>query len=186
VHEAIWDEFMPRFVEASRNLRQGDPSDASTDIGPMVDEANAARTEAWVAEAVDQGANVLLGGVRDGTFYAPTILTDVPRDARVCSNEAFAPVVVAEKVASVPEAIAAVNDSTFGLQAGVFTTDLTSAWTAFHELEVGGVMINDIPTYRVDHMPYGGVKDSGLGREGLRWAIDDMTEVRIMVLAWPQ
>ena len=186
VHEDVWDEFMPRFVEATRNLRQGDPSDAATDIGPMVDEANAARTESWVDEAVAAGARVLAGGTRDGTFFAPTILADVPRTAKVCTSEAFAPIVVAERFSSLPEAIASVNDSSYGLQAGVFTSDLGSAWTSFNELEVGGVMINDTPMYRVDHMPYGGVKDSGLGREGLRWAIDDMTEVRIMVLAWPQ
>ena len=186
VHEDVWDEFMPRFVEATRNLRQGDPSDASTDIGPMVDEANAARTESWVDEAVAAGARVLAGGTRDGTFFAPTILADVPRTAKVCTSEAFAPIVVAERFSSMPEAIASVNDSSYGLQAGVFTSDLGSAWSSFNELEVGGVMINDTPMYRVDHMPYGGVKDSGLGREGLRWAIDDMTEVRIMVLAWPQ
>ena len=114
------------------------------------------------------------------------MLTNVPRQAQVCSAEAFAPLVVAFPFRELDEANAAVNDSVFGLQAGVFTSDLRAAWTSFNELEVGGVVINDIPTYRVDHMPYGGVKDSGLGREGLRWAMEDMTELRIMVLAWPQ
>ncbi len=186
VHEAVYDDFMARFLEGARNLRQGDPSEASTDLGPMVDEANAARTQAWVDEAVADGAQVLLGGTRDGTFFPPTVLTNVPRTAKVCSNEAFAPLVVVETFSDVDEAIASVNDSTFGLQCGVFTADLAGAWAAFNGLEVGGVIVNDVPTYRVDHMPYGGVKDSGLGREGLRWAIEDMTEIRLMVLAWPQ
>ena len=115
----------------------------------------------------------------------PTILTDVPVTAAVCSNEAFAPLVVAFPFNDLGDAIRRVNDSSFGLQTGVFTNDLGAAWRSFHELEVGGVIVNDVPTYRIDHMPYGGVKDSGLGREGLRWAIEDMTEIRIMVLAWP-
>ena len=186
VHEAVWDEYMAKFLAAAAALKQGDPADPATDIGPMVDEKNALRTQAWVDEAVAMGGRLLLGGKANGTFFPPTVLTDVPLRARVCSAEAFAPLVVASKFGDMAEAIAAVNDSAFGLQAGVFTNDLASAWTAYGELEVGGVIINDIPTYRVDHMPYGGVKDSGLGREGLRWAIEDMTELRIMVLAWPQ
>jgi acyl-CoA reductase-like NAD-dependent aldehyde dehydrogenase len=186
VHADVYDEFMDRFLEGARALRQGDPSDASTDVGPMVDDANAERTQAWVDEAVADGAEVLLGGTRNGTFFPPTVLTNAPRTAKVCVNEAFAPLVVVEKFEDVDDAIASINDSTFGLQAGVFTSDLSAAWTSFNRLEVGGVIVNDIPTYRVDHMPYGGVKDSGLGREGLRWAIEDMTELRLMVLAWPQ
>jgi len=186
VHEAVYDDFMGRFLDGAKNLRQGDPSDASTDVGPMVDEANAQRIQSWVDEAVESGAEVLLGGTRDGTFFPPTVITGAERSAKVCSNEAFAPIVVVEKFSDIGEAITSVNDSTFGLQAGVFTSDLAGAWTAFNELQVGGVVLNDVPTYRVDHMPYGGVKDSGLGREGLRWAIEDMTELRLMVLAWPQ
>jgi acyl-CoA reductase-like NAD-dependent aldehyde dehydrogenase len=186
VHEAVYDDFMGRFLEGVKNLRQGDPSDASTDVGPMVDEANAARTQSWVDEAVADGAQVLAGGSRTGTFFPPTVLTNVDRGAKVCSSEAFAPLVVVEKFSDIGDAIESVNDSTFGLQAGVFTSDLAGAWAAFNGLEVGGVILNDVPTYRVDHMPYGGVKDSGLGREGLRWAIEDMTELRLLVLAWPQ
>jgi glyceraldehyde-3-phosphate dehydrogenase (NADP+) len=186
VHEDVWDEFMARFVAAVEALTVGDPADPATDVGPMVDEKNALRTQAWVEEAVALGGTVLTGGTANGTYFAPTVLTNVPFHAQVCSNEAFAPLVVAFKFRDIGEAIAAVNDSFFGLQTGVFTNDLAAAWTSFGELEVGGVIINDIPTYRIDHMPYGGVKDSGLGREGLRWAIDDMTEIRIMVLAWPQ
>jgi glyceraldehyde-3-phosphate dehydrogenase (NADP+) len=186
VHADIWDDFMPRFIEASAALRQGDPADPATDIGPMVDEANALRTQAWVDEAVAAGGDLLLGGKATGTFFPPTVLTNVPLSARVCSGEAFAPLVVAFKFTDIAEALRQVNDSVFGLQAGIFTAELASAWMAFNELEVGGVVVNDIPTYRVDHMPYGGVKDSGLGREGLRWAIEDMTELRLLVLAWPQ
>ena len=186
VHEDIWDEFMSRFVAASATLRVGDPMDPTTDVGPMVDEANARRTQDWVDEAVAMGGKVLLGGRAQGTYFPPTVLTDVPFNARVCSSEAFAPLVVAFKFSSMDEAIRRVNDSDFGLQTGVFTADLADAWKAFNELEVGGVIINDIPSYRIDHMPYGGVKDSGQGREGLRWSIEDMTELRIMVLAWPQ
>ncbi len=186
VHEAIWDEFMGKFTAAASALRMGDPMDPATDLGPMVDEANARRTQEWVDEAVAMGGRLLLGGKAQGTFFPPTIMTDVPFIARVCSSEAFAPLVVAFKFSTMAEAIRRVNDSDFGLQTGVFTSDIGDAWTAFNELQVGGVIINDIPTYRIDHMPYGGVKDSGQGREGLRWAIEDMTELRIMVLAWPQ
>jgi glyceraldehyde-3-phosphate dehydrogenase (NADP+) len=186
VHEDVWDEFMAKFVTAAAALKVGDPADPTTDVGPMVDEANALRTSAWVDEAKALGGRVLLGGTATGNYFAPTILTDVPLHAKVCSGEAFAPLVVAFKVRSLAEAIEAVNDSAFGLQTGVFTNDLAGAWAAFNDLEVGGVILNDAPTYRIDHMPYGGVKDSGLGREGLRWAIEDMTELRILVLAWPQ
>ncbi len=185
VHEAVWDTFMEKFLAGVAALRVGDPMDATTDVGPMVDEGQASRTQRWVDEAVAMGGTVLAGGRADGAFFPPTVLTDTPFAAQVCSNEAFAPLVVAFRFSTLDEAIAQVNDSMFGLQTGVFTNDLAGAWRAFGELEVGGVIINDIPTYRIDHMPYGGVKDSGLGREGLRWAIDDMTEIRIMVLAQP-
>ena len=185
IHESIWDAFMERFLEGVKALKQGDPLDPTTDIGPMVDEHQASRTQRWVDEAVAMGGTVLAGGQANGTFFPPTVLTDVPVSAQVCSNEAFAPLVVAFRFATLDEAITRVNDSMFGLQTGVFTNDLAGAWRAFGELEVGGVIVNDIPTYRIDHMPYGGVKDSGLGREGLRWAMEDMTEIKIMVLAQP-
>jgi len=185
VHEDVWDEFMGRFVDGARALKVGDPLDPTTDLGPMVDAAAAGRTQRWVDEAVALGGKLLVGGVADGTFFPPTVLTDVPVTAQVCSNEAFAPLVVAFPFRDFDDAIARVNDSMFGLQTGVFTNDLAGAWRAFAEVEVGGVIVNDIPTYRIDHMPYGGVKDSGLGREGLRYAMDDMTEIRIMVLAQP-
>src|SRR5918995_2827131 len=185
LHEAIWDAFMDRFVTGVRNLKLGDPLDPTTDVGPMVDENQASRTQRWVDEAVAMGGKVLAGGTADRTFFPPTVLTEVPLAAQVCSNEAFAPLVVAFEFRDLDDAIARVNDSMFGLQTGVFTNDLAGAWRSFNELEVGGVIVNDIPTYRIDHMPYGGVKDSGLGREGIRWAMDDMTEVRLMVVAQP-
>jgi acyl-CoA reductase-like NAD-dependent aldehyde dehydrogenase len=185
VHEAIWDTFMERFVEGARALKVGDPLDPLTDLGPMVDENAAGRTQRWVDEAIAMGGVALLGGKADGTYFPPTVLTDVPISAQVCSNEAFAPLVVAFPFSDLDDAIGRVNDSMFGLQTGVFTNDLAGAWHAFAELEVGGVIVNDVPTYRIDHMPYGGVKDSGLGREGLRYAMEDMTEIRIMVLAQP-
>jgi acyl-CoA reductase-like NAD-dependent aldehyde dehydrogenase len=186
VHEDVWDDFMGRFVEAAGRLQVGDPLDPKTDVGPMVDDAAASRTQRWVDEAVAAGAKVLLGGKADGTYFPPTVLTETPVACQVCSNEAFAPLVVAFPFSDFGDAVRSVNDSAFGLQCGVFTNDLAHAWHGFEELVVGGVILNDIPTYRIDNMPYGGVKDSGLGREGLRYAIEDMTEQRILVLAWPQ
>ncbi len=185
VHRSVWEPFMERFVAGAAALTVGDPMDPETRLGPMVDLAAAERIGRWVDEAVTAGARVLTGGRGQGQAYPATVLVDVPRDAAVCSQEAFAPVVVAAPFDDFDAVLAEVNDSRFGLQAGVFTNDLGHAWRAFEELEVGGVIINDVPTYRIDHMPYGGVKDSGLGREGLRWSIEDMTEVRIMVLAQP-
>ncbi|MGZ6314148.1 MAG: aldehyde dehydrogenase family protein [Candidatus Limnocylindrales bacterium] len=185
VHDAVWDEFTDRFVEASRGLKVGDPLDPQTDVGPMVDLKAVARTQAWVDEARSMGGRVLLGGTANGSYFDPTILTDVPTTARVCSEEAFAPLVVLSKFTDFAEAVRCLNESRFGLQAGVFTNDLAHAWSAFEEIEVGGVIVNDVPTYRIDHMPYGGSKDSGQGREGLRYAIEDMTELRIMVMGQP-
>ena len=185
LHEDIREAFLERFVAGVKALAMGDPADPATDLGPMVDEGQAQRTQRWVDEAVQLGGRVITGGTANGAFFEPTILENVPVEAQVCSNEAFAPLVVVFGFSDFGDAIAQVNDSMFGLQTGVFTNDLGNAWRAFNELEVGGVIVNDIPTYRIDHMPYGGVKDSGLGREGLRWSIEDMTELRIMVLAQP-
>src|SRR3954451_17998320 len=185
IHEDVWDAFLPKLIEGAKALKVGDPLDPQTDLGPMVDENAASRTQRWVDEALAAGGASLLGGRAEGGFFQPTILTDVPVTAAVCSNEAFAPLVVVFKFREIDDAIRQVNDSFFGLQTGIFTNDLDHAWKAFNGLEVGGVIVNDVPTYRIDHMPYGGVKDSGLGREGLRWSIEDMTELRIMVLAWP-
>jgi glyceraldehyde-3-phosphate dehydrogenase (NADP+) len=185
VHRSRYDKFLTQLVEGAKQIKTGDPLDPETQMGPMVDEANAARTERWVREAEEMGGRTLLGGRANGSFFPPTVLVDTPPTAQVCSNEAFAPLVVVFPFDDFGEAIKQVNDSFYGLQSGVFTNDLGHSWQAFNELEVGGVIVNDIPTYRIDHMPYGGVKDSGLGREGLRWAIEDMTELRIMVVAEP-
>jgi len=186
VHEAIAGAFREKLVQGVRALKLGDPLDPTTDVGPMVDLPNAERTERWVNEAVSLGGKVLAGGHAKGAYFEPTILEDVPGSAQVCSNEAFAPLVVLFTFSDFDEALRRVNDSSFGLQAGVFTNDLGHAWQAFNELEVGGVVLNDISSYRIDHMPYGGVKDSGLSREGLRWSIEDMTELRLLVFAEPQ
>jgi acyl-CoA reductase-like NAD-dependent aldehyde dehydrogenase len=186
VHEDIREAFLDKFLEGVKALKLGDPLDTTTDVGPMVDGKAASRTQRWVDEAVQLGGRIVVGGKADGAFFEPTVLENVPVEAQVCSNEAFAPLVVVFPFTDFGEAIRQVNDSFFGLQTGVFTNDLAHAWQAFNELEVGGVIVNDIPTYRIDHMPYGGVKDSGQGREGLRWSIEDMTELRIMVLAQPQ
>jgi glyceraldehyde-3-phosphate dehydrogenase (NADP+) len=185
VHAEVWDAFMERFVAGAQAIRTGDPLDPETALGPMVEAAQAQRAERWVEEAVAMGGQLLTGGRADGSFFAPTVLANVPLAAQICSNEAFAPVVVAFPFSDFGDAIRQVNDSFYGLQTGVFTNDLANAWSAFEGLDVGGVIVNDVPTYRIDHMPYGGVKDSGIGREGLRWAIEDMTELRIMVLAQP-
>ena len=183
IHSSIFDQFIERLVAGAKTLVAGDPLDPETQLGPMVDEQAAERTGRWVREAEELGGRVLLGGRAEGSFFPPTVLVDTPAEAQVCSNEAFAPLVVCFPFDDFGDAIREVNDSFYGLQTGVFTNDLSRSWRAFNELEVGGVIINDVPTYRIDHMPYGGVKDSGLGREGLRWAIDDMTEIRLMVIA---
>jgi len=182
VHEARYDAMVDRVVAAVEALRTGDPSDEATDVGPMISEAAAERVESWIGEAVAAGAKVLTGGVRDGATLAPTVLTGVPPDAKVCAEEVFGPVLVLAPVPSDEAGFAAVNDSAYGLQAGVFTGDLRTAFAAGRALQVGGVIVGDVPSYRADQMPYGGVKGSGIGREGLRSAMDDYTEPRVIVL----
>jgi len=182
IHQDIYDRFIDSFVKGTEALRMGDPLGESTDIGPMIDEENLRRVDEWVREAVDKGAGILTGGRRDGNFYLPTVLTDTEPDMKVSCMEVFAPVVTVSRIKDIEEGIRAVNDSEYGLQAGLFTNNLNKAYRAFEGLEVGGVIINDVPTYRVDHMPYGGVKRSGSGREGIRYAIEEMTELRLMVL----
>ena len=185
VVESIYDDFQRRFVDKVRQLQMGSPLDPATDLGPMVDAKAVARTHEWVGEALADGAKALVGGEPDGLFYPPTVLVDVPKEARVCGEEVFAPVVNLFGVPDFKAAIAQINDSQFGLQCGVFTNDLERTLLAHDELEVGGVIVNDVPTWRTDAMPYGGVKDSGLGREGLRWSIEDMTEPRLLAFARP-
>ena len=185
VVEAIFAEFQRLFVERVRQLKMGSPLDPATDLGPMVHARAVARTHEWVGEALARGARALVGGEPEGLFYPPTVLVDVPKDARVCGEEVFAPVVNLFSVPDFAGAVAEINDSQFGLQCGVFTNDLERTLLAHDELEVGGVIVNDVPTWRTDSMPYGGVKDSGMGREGLRWSIEDMTEPRLLAFARP-
>jgi aldehyde dehydrogenase (NAD+) len=181
-HRDVYDQLVEKVVKHVAALGVGDPNDDATDVGPLVDKAAARRVEAWVEEAVAAGARVLIGGTRDGASYAPTVLDDVPADAKVCADEVFGPVVILAPVDSDDEAFAAVNASRFGLQAGVFTHDLQTAFRAHRSLDVGGVIVGDVPSYRADQMPYGGVKDSGTGREGVRSAMDDLTVDRVLVL----
>jgi len=185
VHEGVYDELRERLVQATRALRMGDPRDEDTFIGPMISESEAARLEGWITTALGRGARLLCGGGRKGAMLEATLLEDVPEDADVVCREAFGPVAVLSRFTDFDAALAQVNASSFGLQAGVFTRDLYRALRAWDVLDVGGVVVGDVPSWRVDHMPYGGVKDSGLGREGIRFAIEDMTEIRMLVIRTP-
>ncbi|MGW6534920.1 aldehyde dehydrogenase family protein [Streptomyces sp. NPDC055051] len=178
----VYDRLLPKIVAAVEAQVTGDPADDATDVGPLVDEAAARRVESWVDEAVAAGAKLLAGGKREGATYAPTVLTDLPADVTLARAEVFGPVLTVAKVDGEAEAFAAVNDSDFGLQAGVFTHDLQTAFRAHRALEVGGVIVGDVPSYRADQMPYGGAKRSGVGREGVAYAMDDYTYERVLVL----
>lgn len=182
VERAVAEEFLPRLLEAVAALRTGDPFDPDVEVGPMVDLAAAERVEQWITEAVAGGAKLLAGGDRKGTTVEPAVLTDVPLDAKVWAEEVFGPVLSVSVVDDVDHALELVNDSAYGLQAGVFTRDIQVAFRARSELDVGGLIIGDVPAYRADQMPYGGVKGSGVGREGVRSAMTDLTEDRVMVL----
>ncbi|MES2465236.1 MAG: aldehyde dehydrogenase family protein [Armatimonadota bacterium] len=184
VHQALFDDFLVRFADAVSRMVIGDPGDTATDIGPMISDAACHKAEAWRDEALSGGARaVLLGSRRSGsTLLGPTILTNTAAEMAVNQEEVFAPIVVVEPYDTFPEALARVNDSRYGLQAGVFTRDVNRLFEAFATLDVGGVIANDVPQYRVDNMPYGGVKDSGFGREGVRYAIEEMTELRLLAL----
>ncbi len=179
---AVYDRLVPRLVAAVEALVTGDPSDDATDVGPLISEDAARRVESWVNEATKAGAEVLTGGTREGASYRPTVLAGVPTDAKVSCEEVFGPVLSVTRVEGEEAAFAAANDSKFGLQAGLFTRDLQAAFRAHRALRVGGVVVGDVPSYRADQMPYGGVKDSGVGREGVRFAMEDYTYERVMVL----
>jgi len=181
VQEDAFERFADMFVEQTLKLKAGDPEDPETDVSVMIDEENATRVESWVQEALDNGAVLLCGGKRKAAFFEPTVLTNTRFDMKVCSLEIFGPVVVLEKYRSFGDAVHEINKGRFGLQTGVFTNRIDEMNMAFHDLVVGGVIINDVPTFRVDHMPYGGVKDSGLGREGVKYAMMDMLEPKILV-----
>ena len=180
VHEQIYDRFTQELVRRVEALKVGDPLDEGTDVGPVIDPGAAARVEEWVAEAVDAGAELLAGGEADGSLLRPTVLGNPRDDLRVSCQEVFGPVIGVTRYADVHDAVRAVGRSDFGLQAGIFTNDLALVDEAFDEIDVGGLMVNDVSTYRIDHMPYGGVKDSGFGREGLRYAIEEMTELKLV------
>jgi acyl-CoA reductase-like NAD-dependent aldehyde dehydrogenase len=182
VHASIYEAFRERFVAAVKALKAGDPREETTFLGPMISEGEAKRLHGWILEAKERGAKVLCGGDRVGSMLEATVVEGTPRDAALYREEAFGPVALLSSFETMDEALKEVNDSQFGLQAGLFTNDLQVAMRAWDELDVGGVLVNEVPSFRVDNMPYGGVKESGLGREGIRYAMEDMTEIRILVI----
>jgi glyceraldehyde-3-phosphate dehydrogenase (NADP+) len=182
VHERLFDEWTDDFIKAGGNLKHGDPLNEDTEFSVMIDEAAAQRAESWISEAVGNGAKLLCGGNRDGSMLEPSVLSNTNPEMRVVAEEVFAPIAVVEKFGDFREAVDLANQSKYGLQAGVFTNDLANMEYASRNLEYGGVIINDSPTFRVDNMPYGGSKDSGFGREGVRYAMEEMTERRLVVL----
>jgi len=183
VASEVYDEFATRLVKQIESLKVGDPMDPTVDVGPVIDKGEVTRIGEWVAEAVSQGAEVLTGGTGEGPFFQPTLLSQVNPEMKVCKEEIFGPVVTISPYQTFEEALASVNDSKYGLQAGVFTNDINRAFEAHRTLEVGGVIVNDVSAFRADQMPYGGSKESGFGREGLRFAMEEMTEQRIMVMS---
>jgi acyl-CoA reductase-like NAD-dependent aldehyde dehydrogenase len=185
VHTDVYDEFKAKLVTRTKALIMGDPKNEDTFIGPMISEGEAERLQNWIDEAAAAGADILCGGQREGTMLPATLLENVPKDLSICTEEAFGPVAVITKFSDFDDALKMVDDSQFGLQAGIFTRDIYKAHKAWDTLEVGGVVIGDVPSYRVDNMPYGGVKESGLGREGIRFAMEDMSEIRNMVIRTP-
>ena len=180
VHEDVYQSFVEAFLARVRGLKVGDPLDEATDVGPVIDPGAAERVELWVEEARKGGATVLEGGSRTDNIWQPTVLAEIKPEMLVSCQEVFAPLVVLYRYADIRQAIAAVEESDFGLQAGLFTNDLNVVKQAFDDIDVGGLMINDVSTFRIDHMPYGGVKHSGFGREGLRYAIEEMTELKLL------
>jgi acyl-CoA reductase-like NAD-dependent aldehyde dehydrogenase len=181
IHRNLFDEFTNRFLESTQKLKLGDPLNPETDVGPMITEDDAKRTENWVNESVQGGAKILIGGKREKNFYYPTVLSNVKPDMKVMAIEIFAPVVSFVPFEDFSDAVRMVDDSIYGLQAGVFTSDIEKAFQAIKGIKVGGVIVNDVPTYRADQMPYGGVKESGIGREGLKYAIEEMTDIKMVV-----
>ena len=181
IHASKYDDFLESLINETQAFRPGDPLDEKVTMGPMIDLENAERIESWVNEAVAEGAKIQTGGKRDKSYYPPTILTNVNPNLPVACSEAFGPILIVNSYTNFNDAIKAVNNTDFGLQAGVFTNNMNKALGAFNQLDVGGVVINDIPTFRVDNMPYGGVKDSGFGREGIKYSLREMTEIKLLV-----
>lgn len=186
IHEKVYDSVKEKLVAKAKKLIAGDPKNEDTFIGPMISEGEAKRLKGWVDDAASAGGTILCGGARDGAMLEATLLEDVPQDQTVCTEEAFGPVAVLSKFNDYDAVLRQVNDSRFGLQAGIFTRDWYKIQKAWDTLHVGGVVIGDVPSWRVDNMPYGGVKDSGLGREGIKYAMHDMTEERLLVIRTPQ
>jgi glyceraldehyde-3-phosphate dehydrogenase (NADP+) len=180
IEEAVFEEFKDQFTAKTQKYRVGDKLSELTDMGPMINEKEARRVESWVNEAVEKGASLLCGGKRDGAFYQPTVLTNLPEDCTLAREEVFGPVVTLYPVPDLETAIFEANQVNYGLQAGIFTKDLEKAYRAIREVDVGGIMINDSSDYRIDGMPFGGVKGSGLGREGVRFALEEMTEIKVV------
>ncbi|WP_232334039.1 MULTISPECIES: aldehyde dehydrogenase family protein [Thermoactinomyces] len=180
IEEAVFEEFKDQFTAKTQKYRVGDKLSELTDMGPMINEKEARRVESWVNEAVEKGASLLCGGKRDGAFYQPTVLTNLPEDCTLAREEVFGPVVILYPVPDLETAIFEANQVNYGLQAGIFTKDLEKAYRAIREVDVGGIMINDSSDYRIDGMPFGGVKGSGLGREGVRFALEEMTEIKVV------
>ena len=185
VEKTVYPKFVEQFVNEVRKLKVGNPLNETTDVGPLIREADAIRAEQWVHDAIDQGAKLLCGGTRTGSSLSPAVLTNTRPGMLVNCREIFAPVVTVEPYEDFREALQQVNASPFGLQAGLMTRDSQLIFAAYNELEVGGLVVGDVPTFRIDHMPYGGIKDSGLGREGLRYAIEEMTEPKLLVMNLP-
>jgi acyl-CoA reductase-like NAD-dependent aldehyde dehydrogenase len=181
VHEKIYDEFVSQFAKSASELKLGDPLDPETYVSSLISSNDLDRALSWIEEAKAQGATIATGGKTVGNILEPTVILDVTSNMKVSCNEVFAPIVSICKVSSVEEAIDAVNDSRYGLQAGIYTNSVVNALKAADDLHVGGVVINDVPTFRVDQMPYGGVKESGTGREGLKYAIEEMTEMKLVI-----
>lgn len=181
VHESIYDDFLNKFVQKTLTLKIGNPLEPETEFAVMIDEANAMRVESWVNEALEQGAKILCGGVRSKNYYSPTVLINTTAEMKVRKDEIFAPVVCIEKYRNFDEAIELVNDSVYGLQAGVFTNNIDEMNKAFRFIKTGGILINESPTYRLDQMPYGGLKDSGFGKEGVKYAILEMSEMKVLL-----
>ncbi len=182
IDENNFDDFRIKFVNATKKVVYGDPMNPDTLVGPVIDETAALRIDNWITEGVNQGAKLLSGGKRNGLVFEPTILSDVKSDMKIFCEEIFGPVVTLHSFSDIKIAVREVNNTRYGLQTGIFSNNFSNIFYAFKNLDVGGLIVNDVPTYRIDNMPYGGIKDSGLGREGLKYAINDMTEEKLMVL----
>jgi acyl-CoA reductase-like NAD-dependent aldehyde dehydrogenase len=183
VHESCFDEFTTAMIAGARRLHVGDPLDESTDVGPMIRATDAERVQQWLGEATSSGAKLLLGGKVQGSMIEPTLLSATTAQMKINCEEVFAPVATIEPYSDFNSGLDQVNQSRYGLQAGLFTRDVRLIFRAFETLEVGGLVVGDVPTFRIDPMPYGGVKDSGLGREGIRYSMEEMTEPRLLVMA---